>query len=512
VTRDVTESKRAEASLRENELKYKEVFDNAPQCIFLMDVTPDGRFKCVGLNPAEEKAIGFLSSEVAGKFVEDFLPEKAARRALPHYRQCVESGAIMTYEEELDLPTGIRGFHTTLTPLRNSAGRVYRIIGCCLDITDLKRTQQETLARQKLESIGVLAGGIAHDFNNLLGSILAQAELALTNVAAGASTGAEIEQIKAVALRASEIVRELMIYAGQEAANLEPLDVSHLVDEMIQLLRVSISKQAILKTDFGQNLPRIRGNAAQMRQVVMNLITNASEAIGERNGVIHVSTELVKLPEAEFLRLEVSDTGCGMTPETQAKIFEPFFSTKFAGRGLGLAVVQGIVRSHGGAIILKSRPGQGTRVQIFLPTAGPAAPQIRSAEAVSSGKKTSGRPGTVLLVEDEESLRVAVSKMLRKKGFSILEAADGGASLDLLRSHQTTIDLVLLDATITGASSREVIAEVQRIRPEMKIILMSAYSSVMAMPSPSAPQIKAFIRKPFQVAELVQLLTDTLSS
>jgi nitrogen-specific signal transduction histidine kinase/CheY-like chemotaxis protein len=418
----------------------------------------------------------------------------------------------MTYEEELDLPSGNRGFHTTLTPLRDGAGRIYRIIGCCLDITDLKRTQQETLARQKLESIGVLAGGIAHDFNNLLGSIMAQAELALTNVVTGASTAAEIEQIKAVALRASEIVRELMIYAGQETAHLEPLDVSHLVDEMIQLLRVSISKHAVLKTDFGQNLPSIRGNAAQIRQVVMNLITNASEAIGERKGLIHVSTERVKLPEGEFLRLEVSDTGCGMTPETQAKIFEPFFSTKFAGRGLGLAVVQGIVRSHGGAILLKSVLGQGTRVQIFWPSAGEAVKQMCAEQPVSSARRTSGRPGTVLLIEDEESLRLAVSKMLRKNGFSILEAGDGTASIDLLRSHQGTIDLILLDATISGASSREVIAEVQRIRPDMKIILMSAYSNAMAMPSPNAPQIKAFIRKPFQVADLVQVLTDTMAS
>ena len=186
-------------------------------------------------------------------------------------------------------------------------------------------------------------------------------------------------RIKAVAVRAAEIVRELMIYSGQDQADLGSVDLSRLVEEMLELLKVSISKHAVLKTDLRQNLPAVRGNAAQIRQIVMNLIINASEALGEKDGVIHVTTSLAgsgrnlssisgtSLPEGDYLRLEVSDTGCGITEEQQARIFDPFFSTKFAGRGLGLAVVHGIVRAHGGAIHLSSTPGQGTTFQIFLP-------------------------------------------------------------------------------------------------------------------------------------------------
>src|SRR6185369_6804813 len=190
-------------------------------------------------------------------------------------------------------------------------------IGSCVDITDRKRAHEENLARQKLESVGVMAGGIAHDFNNLLGSIVADAELALTDLAPGIPAIDEIQRIRAVALRASEIVRELMIYTGQETAEIEPVDVSLLVSEMLELLKVSISKHATLKTDLAKGLAAIRANAPQIRQVVMNLVINASEAIGDMDGVIHVSAAQVTLAEAESLRLEVSDTGCGMTAETR---------------------------------------------------------------------------------------------------------------------------------------------------------------------------------------------------
>jgi CheY-like chemotaxis protein len=323
---------------------------------------------------------------------------------------------------------------------------------------------------------------------------------------------AEIRSIKAVALRASEIVRELMIYSGQENAILEPVDISRLVDEMLQLLKVSVSKRAVLTTDLGQNLPTIRANAPQIRQVVMNLITNASQAIGERDGMIHVTTERVTLPEGDHVRLAVADTGCGMTEETQARVYDPFFTTKVAGRGLGLAAVRGIVRAHGGAIKLTSQPGKGTTFEILLPGSGQPPKQDIMSQTRSSAEQGSGATRTVLMVEDEEVLRLSVSKMLRKKGFSVIEAGDGYSALDLFRAHKNRIDVILLDMTIPGASSREVIVEAGKIRPDIRIVLTSAYSRSMAVSSLDAPQIKGFVRKPFQIDELVQLLRATLST
>jgi len=288
------------------------------------------------------------------------------------------------------------------------------------------------------------------------------------------------------------------------------------VEEMLELLRVSISKHAVLKTDLQKDLRAVQGNAPQLRQIVMNLIINASEAIGDKDGVIEVSTSLaaggVNLPEGDYLRLEVSDTGSGMTEEQKARIFDPFFTTKFAGRGLGLAVVQGIVRAHGGTINLISAPGQGTRFQILLPCADQPVEPERATSVPAAGETISGAAGTVLLVEDEESLRRSVSNMLRKRGFSVVEAGDGSAAVDLFRSHQDRIDVILLDVTIPGSSSREVVEEARRLRPDIKVILTSAYSREMVMPSLDGPRISAFIRKPFPLADLVELLRNTLAS
>jgi two-component system, cell cycle sensor histidine kinase and response regulator CckA len=511
MTADVTESRQDAATLRESELRYKEVFDNFSECIFLLDVTPEGRFKFAGLNPAEEKAVGLTSAEVAGRFVEDVLDADLAKRVTVHYQQCVEAGRMIKYDDALDLPHGRRHFHTNLIPLRDACGRICRIVGCCIDVTDLKNTQEQAIARQKLESVGVLAGGIAHDFNNLLGSILTSAELALEDLGSSPAA-AEIQRIKGVALRAAEIVRELMIYTGQETAHLEPLDISHAVDEMLQLLKVSISKHAVLKTELRTNLSAVQANAAQIRQVVMNLITNSSDAIGERDGVISVTTVPVTLPKGEFVRLEVSDTGCGMTRETRAKIFEPFFTTKFAGRGLGMAVVQSIVHSHGGTIDVESEPGQGTRVQILLPCIGQPVKQKVYNTVSIPGEQNFNQTGSVLFVEDEVTLRLSVSKMLRKKGFTVVEAGDGSAAMDLFRSQKDNVNVILLDMNLPGLSSREVIAQAAHIRPDIKIVLTSAYSREKVIPSLEAGCIRAFVRKPFALADLVEVLRNTLAA
>ena len=260
------------------------------------------------------------------------------------------------------------------------SGRFAGYIGSAIDITDLKRSQEEALARQKLKGLAVLTRGIAHDFSNLLGSILAEAELAYTGLAEGLSPHEEIQHISALATRASEIVRELMVYSGEERGNLETVDLSGLVEEMLDLLKASMSKHVTLRLDLCKDLPAVRCNATQIRQVVMNLIINASQAIGRKDGVIYVRTSRAAegqgltsnagaASQEDDVRLEISDTGCGMTEVEKAKIFDPFFTTKPGGHGLGLALVHGIVQSHGGAINVESTPGRGTTFDILLPRA-----------------------------------------------------------------------------------------------------------------------------------------------
>jgi CheY-like chemotaxis protein len=257
----------------------------------------------------------------------------------------------------------------------------------------------------------------------------------------------------------------------------------------------------------------------------MNLITNASDAIGDKEGVIRVITRRVTLteelattlpgtsPDGEYVKLEVSDTGCGMSPQTQAKVFDPFFTTKSAGRGLGLAVVQGIVRSFDGAIRLASEPDKGTTFQVLLPfskTAAGAGGQVMPRDGGELAVLS--QHGTVLVVEDEVPLRQAIVKMLRKTGFEVFEAADGFSAVDLLRAAGRKIDVILLDMTLPGASTREIVAEAANAKPDIKVILTSAYSREMIGGALNAPQIYSFVRKPFRFGDLLKNLRSSLSS
>jgi PAS domain S-box-containing protein len=396
-----------------------------------------------------------------------------------------------------------------------------RMFGTVQDITDEKRAQEESFARQKLESVGTLAGGIAHDFNNFLGAVLGQAELALTELETGAVPEAELKTIREVAIRGSEIVRQLMIYAGTESETIGPVDLSRTVAEMVDLLKVSVSKRAMLVTYLGQDLPPLQANAAQIRRVVMNLVTNASQAIGDRDGMIRVTTRHVAadyaralskgVTEGDYLELEVSDSGCGMSREMQSKVFDPFFTTKDAGHGLGLAVVQGVVRNLGGIIHLASDPGKGTTFQILLPCVQSAAGEPPNPRRGGGELAPESLAATVLLVEDEGALRQAVVKLLRRTGAEVLEAASGSIAIDLLRKHGGNIDVILLDLTIPGASAQEVLAEAEQARPNSKVVLTSAYSEEKAA-SMVGPNIRAFIRKPFKLGDLTQTLRNVLSS
>jgi CheY-like chemotaxis protein len=318
-----------------------------------------------------------------------------------------------------------------------------------------------------------------------------------------------------------------MIYAGNESGVLEPVDVSSLVTEMLELLKVAVSRHAVLKTSLAQGLPLVRANPAQIRQVVMNLVTNASEAIGDRDGVIRVSTNRLavdsgsnqleaakNLPEGDYVWLEVSDTGCGMTPETQRRAFDPFFTTKFVGRGLGLAMVQRIVRGLGGCIDVVSSPGNGCIIQVVLPCVAETAcaNHERPAGRLQEHESQTLCGISILVVEDEPSLLRAVSKLLRHRGFSVIQASDGAVALELIRTCERRIDAMLLDATLPGASGREVLEEAERRRPDLVTILTSAYSHESIGSNFTGLRAEHFIRKPFRIDDLVSLLHTLLTS
>ena len=395
-------------------------------------------------------------------------------------------------------------------------------IGSCIDITDLKRSQEVALTRQKMESLGVLAAGIAHDFNNLLGGILASAEAALADRGDGSVVDDELRRIRTASMRGGEIVRQLMIYGGSENPAFEPVDVSLLVGELMELLKASVSKNAVLKADLGKNLPAVLGSPAQIRQVVMNLVINASEALGDVQGEIAITVTVTpagigsgddcnraaRHARGRHICLAVTDTGTGMTPEVQARIFDPFFTTKSAGRGLGLAVIGRIVGSHGGTVNVVSEFGRGSRLEILLPCIGAPAAKPGAGQAVETAGKSMSRCETILLVEDEDALRGAVARMLRRKGFSVIEAGDGVSGVDLFRARAEGIAVVLLDLTLAGKPGQEVLAELRRIRPGVPVILTTAYSREMALATVGGPQSWLYLRKPYPFSELEALLGD----
>jgi two-component system, cell cycle sensor histidine kinase and response regulator CckA len=508
---DISERKQAEAALRESEERFRNMADTAPVMIWVTD--PDERatffnkrwLEFRGRTTEEELGFGWTT----GVHPED------AEVCLAIYRSAFETRSGFQTEKRLLRADGeYRSLLCTGVPRFKDTGVFAGYVGCSVDITELRRTQEQALEAQKLESLGVLARGVAHDFNNLLGSILSNSELVLADLGGASPAREGIEEIQTVAVRASEIVRELMIYAGQENPIFEPLDLSELVGEMLELLKISVSKRASLKIDLAKEVPAVRANAAQMRQVVMNLITNASEALGDSEGIISVTVAPANsgsdsiesdLPRESYLRLEVRDTGCGMTEEIQAKIFDPFFTTKFAGRGLGLAAVQGVVRGHGGTINVVSAPGQGSRFEILLRcNSEPAERRRRTSPALADDAERLA--ATVFVVEDEDTLRHAVCKMLRRDGVTVIEAANGKTGVDMFRARASEIDVVLLDMTLPGMSGQEVLGEMRSIQPGVKVIVTSAYSQGWARTVIGGQDPWLYIRKPYRFNELIDLL------
>ncbi|HEY3400503.1 MAG TPA: response regulator [Geothrix sp.] len=397
------------------------------------------------------------------------------------------------------------------------------------DITEQKRAEGERAAlerqlfqAQKMESLGVLAGGIAHDFNNLLMGVLGHAGLALEQLNPLHPAKRNLEAIQKAGQRAADLTRQMLAYSGRGQFVVGNLDLSAQVEEMLHLLEVSLPKTVVLNLSLGKALPAVLADASQIQQVIMNLVINAAEAIGEAPGAITLATGSQHVDEATartmlvgqdvkpgtYVFLEITDTGCGMDPDTISRIFEPFFTTKFTGRGLGLSAIMGIVRGHKGALRIYSEMGHGTTFKVLLPALGMAAeaPAIPAAEQVWAGR------GLVLVVDDDETVRAVARQALELKGFRVLEAQDGQEAVDLVREQGPVIRVVLLDMTMPRMSGEEAFREMRRIHPDIPVILSSGYNEVEAMGRFMGKGLKGFIQKPYGPRELLAKIQDILES
>jgi PAS domain S-box-containing protein len=374
---------------------------------------------------------------------------------------------------------------------------------------------------QKLESLGVLAGGIAHDFNNLLMAIIGNAELALMDISHANPARQAVMEIEAVSRRAADLCRQMLAYSGKGKFVVEPISLNDVISEIGQMLGVSIPKNVVLRYNLAENLPAVEADVSQMRQVLMNLVINASEAIGDKDGLITVSTCTAycdqayfaktniheNLPDGDYVGIEVADTGEGMDKETIARIFEPFFTTKFTGRGLGLAAVLGIVRGHRGALKVYSEPGKGTTFKVLLPASKKDAIAFETESVQESAWVGSG---TILLVDDEEVLLSVTSKMLTRLGFEVLTARDGIEGLEVYQENRDEITCVIMDLTMPNMNGEECFRELRRINGEVSVILCSGFNEQDATQRFVGKGLAGFIQKPYRFSTLSAKLREIL--
>jgi len=425
---------------------------------------------------------------------------------------------------------GVRWFLARGRAVRNDAGEAVRIVGAVFDITAEKRAQAERARletkvqqAQRPESLGVLAGGLAHDFNNLLMGVLGNAGLARRAVSSGSLLDRKLAEIETAAQRAADLTNQMLAYAGRARFTAESFDLNGLVEEMVRLLRTVVSKKAVLSLQLGSEPLSIEADAAQVRQVVMNLITNASDALADQPGAVSIATGYryfdryflagvvpdADLTEGVYAFLEVVDSGVGMDDDTRGRIFDPFFTTKFTGRGLGLAAVLGIMRSHGGGIRVQSAPGEGTRATVLFPPADADEAMLEEGPEVDDDAWEG--QGAVLVVDDDEMVRSLMATVLEEAGFEVLTAVDGVEALSVFEANADRIRLILLDMMMPRMDGEKVYAEIRARRPGAAIILMSGFSEEQVTRGISDADAK-FLKKPFQITDLLDTVQDVLDS
>jgi PAS domain S-box-containing protein len=536
IVRDDSGLKQSEQLLQYQLNLADAIASNAAEALFLID--SEGRVTFA--NPSAEHMFGWGHMELVGQFLHEKL--HYVRPDGSHYpiEQCPHMQVLVTEEtlrgqEDFFIHKDGRLLPVTCStaPIRADGA----IAGAVLVVRDISEQRQAEQAHrekeeafrqaQKLESIGVLAGGIAHDFNNLLTGIMGNAGLARRAMLAGRYDRAAdmLQDVLKASERAADLTRQLLAYAGKGQFVIQPVDVCRLVTEVSTLIRASISRKITLVMDVPDECPVIKGDRTQLQQLIMNLVINGGEAIGDQPGTLtlrirtehfterreRIRTEGFPISTGEYVRIDVIDTGEGMDKETRDRIFEPFFTTKFLGRGLGLSAALGIVRGHHGAIGVRSEPGKGTTFTVLFPVLREHAHVRRSGAEVSPERDLRGF-GTVLVVDDDLAVRSLASTVLSDAGYVVELAEDGRKAIERLRQLGDQVSLVLLDLTMPQLGGAEAAVELRRIQPDIPIVAMSGYGDVEVMERFSGARIDDFLPKPFSPDQLAAKVRDVLSA
>lgn len=523
---DITQRMEAETSLVQSEAKFRSIWEHSMDGMRLTDW--EGTILAV--NKAFCRLVGLSEEELIGRPLSvAYSMEKSPEEMLEDYRErCSEPNPGSRYSASVVLATGERReFELSFSRIEGE-GAESTILTIFRDVTESRHAEERRLQlerkmldAQRLESLGTLAGGIAHDFNNLLTSILGNTNLTLMHLAPSSPLRPFLESVEKTSMQAADLCKQMLAYSGRSHMEFQCLSINSLVEEMNHLLEVSVHKQIVLRYRLAQGLPSVLAGPSEIQQVIMNLVINASEAIGDRSGVIAISSGLVRadrayleetflapdLPECDYVSLEVADSGCGMNAETKARIFDPFFSTKFTGRGLGLAAVLGILQRHKGAFKVYSEPNQGTTIKILLPAVDEEVE--REARLVAQPVRWQTR-GTILVVDDEQAVRAVAARMLERCGLTVLLAKDGREGVEVFRAHREELDLVLLDMTMPVMGGEEAYREIRRLNPDAKVLLMSGYTESETTERFAGKGLAGFLQKPFKWEHLEKRLQELL--
>ena len=527
--RDVTERLRAEETFERLSHQNKLILDSAAEGIFGVDI--DGRFSFA--NPAAGQMFGSKVQDLIGINAHELVQCGGCAQAPVNSTDCILCRIVRDGEVQQASDIMFNRKDGSEFPVDCVSSPIYehgKLTGTVVvfrDVSERKQADEERRqleARfqqsQKLESLGLLAGGLAHDFNNLLLSVLCNASLAAEQVPSQSRVHPHLEKVIKAGRRASELTRQMLVYSGQGSYDVQPMALNELVDDMADLIRAALPKTIQLNLQLEPTLPMIKADSAQLQQVVMNLLINAAEASRGQTGTVTVKTELRTLGSedlvtnyvghqvtpGQYVCLEVRDDGCGMAPETLAKIFDPFFSTKATGRGLGLSAILGIVRSHRGAVSVHSRPNQGTTFTIVVPPTN--SPAVRQVQQQAPGALPHG--ATVLVIDDEEDIREVVQAVLESRGVRVLTANDGPEGVTCFREHADEVDVVLLDMTMPGLGGEEVFREILSIRSDARVIMSSGYSEQDTLERLDDERMVGFVPKPYTAQSLVDTIGAAL--
>lgn len=522
---DITAPKQAEAALAESEKRYRLLAEHVTDVIWTMDLQMNLTF----VSPSLQWLTGYDAGECLGFSLEQMLTPASQELARNKLQEMLareadfrDTGRSVTLELELLRQDGSTVWaEVNASLLRDDQERPVGLLGVTRDISARRKLEAQLQQAQKMEVVGRLAGGVAHDFNNLLTAILGYSEILLANLDVRDSTHQDAMEIKKAGERAALLTRQLLAFSRRQVLQPKSLQLNLVVENLAKMLKPLIGEDIGLEIISGPNLGRVMVDPGQIEQVILNLTVNARDAM-PRGGKLTIQTANVTLDEAytqghaevqsgRYVLLAVTDTGCGMDTATRSHIFEPFFTTKELGKGtgLGLSMVYGIVRQSNGHIWVYSEPGQGSTFKIYLPRVAAkaeAALPVRVAEATPQGHET------ILLVEDDDGVRQIAGRILRRSGYQVLEAREGGQALQICREHRGDIHLVLTDLVMPGINGRDLVLRLASLRPGIKVIFMSGYAEDYAFEQDGLDTGLGFIQKPFEAQALTRKIWEQLHS